>query len=69
MSPCFRLGMELHFQGEDIRVVFPSRPLKDRSLEVAMGVSLGTCVHVLSVDMDALVSDPVHLFILAFISA
>lgn len=69
MSPCFILGMELHFQGEGIRVVFPSRPSKDRSLEVAMGVSLGTCVHVLNDDMDALVSDPVHLFILVFISA
>ena len=51
MSPCFILGMELHFQGEGIRVVFPSRPSKDRSLEVAMGVSLGTCVHVL-IDVD-----------------
>jgi len=69
MSPCFILGMELHFQGEGIRVVFPSRPSKDRSLEVAMGVSLGMCVHVLNDDMDALVSDPVHLFILVFISA
>ena len=35
----------------------------------SMGVSLGMCVHVLSGDMDPLVSDPVHLFILVFISA